>query len=55
MSLKAQDFLPLLNNLSHEAQVRLERLALSVGAGTGSMDSRAYGEMPEGRYKIATR
>jgi hypothetical protein len=42
MSLKAQDFLPLLNNLSHEEQVRLARLALSVAAGTGSIDSDAY-------------
>jgi hypothetical protein len=54
MSLKAQDFLPLLNNLSHEEQVRLARLALSVAAGTGSTDSDAYRKMPEGQQEFSS-
>jgi hypothetical protein len=54
MSLKAQDFLALVNNLSHEEQVRLARLALSVAASTGSLDSNAYRKWPEGQREFSS-
>ena len=52
--LKDQDFLAPLNSLSHEEQVRLARLALSVAASTGSLDFNAYRKWPEGQREFSS-